>query len=296
MNGRIYDPLLGRFLSADIAIQSPLNLQSYNRYTYVMNNPLTMTDPTGWYSILGLEFTDGGGVTGFLKDSASYVGSATMGAVGDNVVAGYNAGESHMEMGFSEIANAHSGRDVTIGVLGMVAAGGDAVGTVMAVTPEGKAEKLGIEGAERLATKAESAVTHAAEKAEGAATAVEGRLEGAAPKSGLSSEVKPNTAPTAEEEHLTRYAAGKESQPRLERQAEASLANPDEKIHGISTTASPADPSRAHSTLPRSTVEKTFPVHNTPIPGGDQLHRTVEIPKPVTQEIKDAWNKLWGLK
>lgn len=31
MNGRIYDPLLGRFLSADIVVQAPANLQSYNR-------------------------------------------------------------------------------------------------------------------------------------------------------------------------------------------------------------------------------------------------------------------------
>jgi hypothetical protein len=97
-------------------------------------------------------------------------------------------------------------------------------------------------------------------------------------------------------EHLTRYAGGKESQPRLERQAEASLANPDGKVHGISISASQVDASRAHSTLPRSTVEKAFPVHNTPIPGGDQLHRTVELPNPITQEIKEAWNKIWGFK
>jgi RHS repeat-associated protein len=48
MNGRIYDPLLGRFLQADPIIQSPYDLQSYNRYAYVMNNPLAYTDPTGY--------------------------------------------------------------------------------------------------------------------------------------------------------------------------------------------------------------------------------------------------------
>ncbi|PVE43437.1 hypothetical protein H663_006995 [Limnohabitans planktonicus II-D5] len=47
MNGRVYDPLIGRFMSADPFIQSPGNLQSYNRYAYVMNNPLAMTDPSG---------------------------------------------------------------------------------------------------------------------------------------------------------------------------------------------------------------------------------------------------------
>jgi hypothetical protein len=48
MNGRIYDPLLGRFLSADILVQAPGNLQSYNRYSYVFNNPLSYTDPSGF--------------------------------------------------------------------------------------------------------------------------------------------------------------------------------------------------------------------------------------------------------
>jgi RHS repeat-associated protein len=48
MNGRIYDPLLGRFLQADPIIDEPFNLQSYNRYAYVGNNPLAFTDPTGY--------------------------------------------------------------------------------------------------------------------------------------------------------------------------------------------------------------------------------------------------------
>lgn len=51
MNGRIYDPAIGRFLSADPYIQSPDNLQSYNRYAYVWNNPLNATDPTGYWSL-----------------------------------------------------------------------------------------------------------------------------------------------------------------------------------------------------------------------------------------------------
>jgi len=54
MNGRVYDPTLGRFLSADPQIQAPFNLQSYNRYSYVLNNPLVFTDPSGysWFSKL----------------------------------------------------------------------------------------------------------------------------------------------------------------------------------------------------------------------------------------------------
>jgi len=48
MNGRIYDPILGRFLQADPIIQAPTDSQSYNRYAYVRNNPLTLTDPSGY--------------------------------------------------------------------------------------------------------------------------------------------------------------------------------------------------------------------------------------------------------
>ncbi|NMH87390.1 RHS repeat domain-containing protein [Flavivirga algicola] len=47
MNGRMYDPQLGRFLSPDNYIQEPFNTQNYNRYGYVLNNPLMYTDPTG---------------------------------------------------------------------------------------------------------------------------------------------------------------------------------------------------------------------------------------------------------
>ncbi|MDC0603291.1 hypothetical protein OAP14_09755 [Aliiglaciecola sp.] len=51
MNGRIYDPTLGRFLQADPFIQAPENSQSYNRYSYVWNNPVSATDPSGYFGI-----------------------------------------------------------------------------------------------------------------------------------------------------------------------------------------------------------------------------------------------------
>ncbi|MEO7097751.1 MAG: RHS repeat-associated core domain-containing protein [Luteolibacter sp.] len=48
MNGRIYDPELGRMLSPDPMVQVPEYSQNFNRYSYVMNNPLNMTDPSGF--------------------------------------------------------------------------------------------------------------------------------------------------------------------------------------------------------------------------------------------------------
>jgi RHS repeat-associated protein len=48
MNGRIYDPSLGRFAQADPFIPEATKLQAYNRYSYVYNNPLRYSDPTGY--------------------------------------------------------------------------------------------------------------------------------------------------------------------------------------------------------------------------------------------------------
>ncbi len=53
MNGRLYDPLLRRFLNADENIQEPYNTQNYNKYGYVLNNPLMFNDPTG--ELFGLD-------------------------------------------------------------------------------------------------------------------------------------------------------------------------------------------------------------------------------------------------
>ena len=50
MNGRIYDPKIARFVQADPFIQDPMNTQSLNRYSYVLNNPLNATDPSGYFA------------------------------------------------------------------------------------------------------------------------------------------------------------------------------------------------------------------------------------------------------
>ncbi len=55
MNGRLYDPVIARFFSPDNFVQAPEFTQSYNRYSYCLNNPLQYTDPSGeeifapWY-------------------------------------------------------------------------------------------------------------------------------------------------------------------------------------------------------------------------------------------------------
>lgn len=47
MNGRMYDPIIGRMLSPDNYVEDPLSPQGYNRYSYVVNNPLKYNDPSG---------------------------------------------------------------------------------------------------------------------------------------------------------------------------------------------------------------------------------------------------------
>ncbi|MES2130515.1 MAG: RHS repeat-associated core domain-containing protein [Pseudomonadota bacterium] len=53
MNGRVYDPMVGAFLSADRTVSDPANGQNYNRFSYVLNNPTNFTDPTGYWALLG---------------------------------------------------------------------------------------------------------------------------------------------------------------------------------------------------------------------------------------------------
>ncbi len=48
MNGRVYDPSIGRFISVDPTLTDPLNSQAFNRYSYVYNRPMIFTDPSGY--------------------------------------------------------------------------------------------------------------------------------------------------------------------------------------------------------------------------------------------------------
>ena len=46
-NARWYDPELGRFIQADTIVPGAGSLKSYDRFTYVNNNPIRYTDPSG---------------------------------------------------------------------------------------------------------------------------------------------------------------------------------------------------------------------------------------------------------
>ncbi|HTN46571.1 MAG TPA: FG-GAP-like repeat-containing protein [Flavipsychrobacter sp.] len=54
MNGRMYDPLLGRMMSPDIYLHG--GTQGMNRYTYCFNNPLAYIDPSGDIALFAMPY------------------------------------------------------------------------------------------------------------------------------------------------------------------------------------------------------------------------------------------------
>ncbi len=62
--GRLYDPALRRFTTADPYVTEPLNPQGLNRYSYVQNNPMSFVDPSGFDECPPISYpTEGGDVT-----------------------------------------------------------------------------------------------------------------------------------------------------------------------------------------------------------------------------------------
>ncbi|MDT8405174.1 RHS repeat-associated core domain-containing protein [Sulfuriflexus sp.] len=102
MNGRVYDPQVGRFLSADPFVANPDNAQSYNRYSYVENSSFKYVDPTGFAPItirITCGITDCGPGVGLVVCpttcspplSNSQLGSTLASPVGSNPGSSFNA-------------------------------------------------------------------------------------------------------------------------------------------------------------------------------------------------------------
>ncbi|HOE19205.1 MAG TPA: RHS repeat-associated core domain-containing protein [Syntrophorhabdaceae bacterium] len=87
---RLYDPLLGRFISADSIVPEPGNLQAYNRYSYCLNNPVVYTDPSGhWFGIDDLVSAVIGGIIGGI--SAAVTGGNILQGTATGAAAGWVA-------------------------------------------------------------------------------------------------------------------------------------------------------------------------------------------------------------
>ena len=91
------------------------------------------------------------------------------------------------------------------------------------------------------------------------------------------------------EEVLKRFGTDPESAEKLA--GDAAKAEAVLGIHGVSvtgrTTSAPAGEAE------RADIEAHFRVHDTPS-RRDPLHRTVELPKPVTPEVAELFNRLFG--
>jgi RHS repeat-associated protein len=123
MNGRMYDPILGRMLRPDNFVQDPLFSQSYNRYSYAWNNPLMFTDPDGEVAVVGIVI---GAIVG------AYIG----GSIANNSFSpsewawsGENAWKTYAGMGVGAIVGGIAGNAVGMGIK---------AGTISAKTLAGK--------------------------------------------------------------------------------------------------------------------------------------------------------------
>jgi len=91
---RYYDPVTGQWLSREPLGES----ESINLYVYAGNDPINHVDVQGLYKVGFLEFTDGGGISGFLSESFGYMSDA---ATGFAIDGGYD-----VAMSFRRIAEA----------------------------------------------------------------------------------------------------------------------------------------------------------------------------------------------
>ena len=137
MNGRIYDPKLARFLQADPFVQAPTDTQMLNRYSYVRNNPLNATDPTGHFifSIAAMIYLAIEGAVWYVA-AAIMAGAAFMDALiqGASLSEAFKAG---IIAGVSAAAFAGVGEFLSEGFAGSFAAGLSEAGFALKVALHG---------------------------------------------------------------------------------------------------------------------------------------------------------------
>jgi len=102
MNGRMYDPVLGRMLSPDNFVQDPSSSQSYNRYSYCWNNPLKYTDPSGefvWTINFMIGFINGFTSTSSGRWDAGFTKATERSANGIKIAGGLLASDPNKTFG-----------------------------------------------------------------------------------------------------------------------------------------------------------------------------------------------------
>lgn len=115
MNARLYDPVIGRFLSPDPYVQDPESTQGFNRYTYCLNNPLVYIDENGEFVIT----------------TAIIIGVCVGAAIGiaAGIYEGYKIAESKEATGWEK-----AGYMIGGGLIGGIAGGGALLGAYVGST------------------------------------------------------------------------------------------------------------------------------------------------------------------
>lgn len=151
-SARYYDPVIGKFITADTIVPNPLDPEAFNRYAYANNNPLSYTDPTGHFGFfaafaIGFAFSatvtaiqggDFGAIltNGFIGGLAAAAGNgaftAVQGATASTILAGVAAGVSAALV--SSAAYSAAGYDVNIGKnIGLGALAGGITGGIAGI-------------------------------------------------------------------------------------------------------------------------------------------------------------------
>ncbi len=129
MNGRMYDPIIARFLSPDNFVQDPGYSQNFNRYSYAYNNPLKYTDPDGEWIHLAIGALIGG-ITNLASNvnNVDNIGQALgyfgIGAAAGGLAAGIGAGIGGLVGGAGSFSFSNASSLMAGGILNGMAIGG----------------------------------------------------------------------------------------------------------------------------------------------------------------------------
>lgn len=153
MNGRLYDPLMGRMFSPDPYIMGADNTQGYNRYTYALNNPLSYTDPSGdivWFVpvIIGAVV---GAYTGASMQShsfnpANWTSNSWKGAIVGGIIGAAGGAMFSAAIGATGIMNAAGATTQAWGITTSALQGGVVNMGFSAVSGSGELWKAGLTG------------------------------------------------------------------------------------------------------------------------------------------------------
>jgi RHS repeat-associated protein len=159
-NARLYDPVLGRFITADTIVPDWTNPQSLNRYAYCLNNPLKYVDPSGHEGILTAIIV--GAIIGAIMGGyrASMNGGDVIAGIFQGAIVGglsaalsgalfYGAGEIATGMGPTAQMAVHAAAGAVSGAATAVMTGGDIRnGALIVAFSAGIAQGAGVDSLE----------------------------------------------------------------------------------------------------------------------------------------------------